>query len=121
MTNTNPSSVATSDYTAAVIGAMSALFAAGAGLGALAQGWTGDYLGRKKSFIISLSVALIAGALLAGSVNVSMFIVFRFVQGLGLGQCFAMSPLYISEVAPPHRRGQLTGLTAVGLVSGYVT
>jgi MFS family permease len=64
---------------------MSALFAAGAGIGALIQGWSGDYLGRKKAFTISLAVALIAGALVAGSVNVAMFIVFRFVQGLGLG------------------------------------
>ncbi|TVY33848.1 MFS glucose transporter, partial [Lachnellula occidentalis] len=111
----------TSEYTASVIGAMSALFALGAGIGAILQGWTGDYLGRKKSFIMGLIVSLIGGALVAGSVNVPMFIVFRFVQGIGLGQCFAMSPLYISEVAPPRRRGLLTGLTASGLVSGYVT
>lgn len=100
---------------------MSALFAAGAGIGAVIQGWSGDYLGRKKAFAVSLTVALISGALLAGSVNVAMFIVFRFIQGLGLGQCFAMAPLYITEVAPPRRRGQLAGLTAASIVSGYVT
>lgn len=100
---------------------MSALFAAGAGIGALVQGWSGDYLGRKKSFAVSLAIALVSGALLAGSVNVAMFIVFRFIQGFGLGQCFAMAPLYITEVAPPRRRGQLAGLTAASIVTGYVT
>jgi len=32
-----------------------------------------------------------------------------------------MVPLYITEVAPPHRRGALAGLTGASIVTGYVT
>ncbi|KAK5331687.1 hypothetical protein LTR93_000692 [Exophiala xenobiotica] len=111
----------TSDYAASIIGAMSALFAAGAGIGALVQGWTGDLLGRRLALALASLISLVGCACVAGAVNVAMFIVFRFVQGFGLGQCFAMVPLYTTEVAPPHRRGLLAGLTGASIVTGYVT
>lgn len=39
----------------------------------------------------------------------------------GVGQLMALVPLYIAEVAPPHRRGLLTAGTACGLSVGYFT
>lgn len=50
-----------------------------------------------------------------------MLVVMRLIQGLGVGQLISLVPLYITEVAPPHRRGVLSGLTACGLTLGYIT
>lgn len=116
---TDPVPPANSSYTASIIGAVNSLFAAGAGFGAIAQGWTADWLGRPKAFAAATVISLVGGALTAGSVNIPMLIVFRFVQGFGLGQVLALVPLYISETAPAHRRGALTSFTAGGFAVGY--
>lgn len=99
---------------------MNSLFAAGAAFGAIAQGWIGDWLGRKKAFAIGSTFAIVGGALTAGSVHIGMLIAMRFIQGLGLGQLIALVPLYITEVAPAHRRGALAGMTAASFATGYV-
>lgn len=48
-----------------------------------------------------------------------MLVVVRLLHGIGVGQCITITPIYLSEVAPPHRRGFLAGQNAVGLVIGY--
>jgi MFS family permease len=107
-------------YTASILGAINALFSAGAAFGALSVGWLPDWMGRKFTIIFAASLSLIGGALVTGSVNIPMLVVVRFLHGLGVGQCITITPIYLSEVAPPHRRGFLTGQNAVALVFGYV-
>ena len=67
------------------------------------------------------TVSLIGTAVVAGSVNIPMLFVFRFITGLGVGQLLALVPLYVSEVAPPHRRGLMTAFTAASFSTGYFT
>ena len=117
---TCPFFTAKSTYTANIIGAVNALFAAGAAFGAISQGWTADWLGRKGALALASGLTIVGGALTAGAVNVAMLVVMRFIQGWGLGQLIALVPLYITEVAPPHRRGALAGLTACSFAVGYV-
>ena len=114
--NLDPSS----SYTASIVGAVSSLFAAGAAAGAIIQGFTGDALGRKKAIVMSALFCILGGALTAGSVNIAMLIVSRFIQGLGLGQSVTLVSLYLTEVAYKNNRGLLSGLTACSLASGYV-
>ncbi|CAK7206968.1 hypothetical protein SEUCBS139899_009775 [Sporothrix eucalyptigena] len=109
-----------SAYTASIEGAVNALFAAGCAFGCIMQGLVGDWLGRKRTIIISQLLALIGGALCAGAVNVAMLVSTRFIQGLGLGQSLTLVSLYITEVANKNNRGLLNGLTACGLATGYV-
>ena len=56
---------------------------------------------------------------MAGSANIPMLVVVRLLQGIGVGQCITITPIYLSEVAPPANRGFLAGQNAVGLVIGY--
>lgn len=49
-----------------------------------------------------------------------MFIVFRVICGIGSGMVFANTPVYMSEVSPPHTRGMLVGLHGVGVVTAYI-
>lgn len=69
---------------AALIGTMNGLFYAGGFIGAMGIGKLSDRFGRKFSIGLGAVIILVSNALLAGSVNVAMFIVFRFFQGLGL-------------------------------------
>ena len=57
--------------------------------------------------------------LVAGSVAVPMLIIVRSLQGFGVGMLLCLVPLYLSEVAPPKRRGLLTGLTATSFGLGF--
>lgn len=54
-------------------------------IGALLSSWAADHLGRKKAIFVGSLLATIGGALQAGSVAMAMFLVFRFVNGLGVG------------------------------------
>lgn len=48
-----------------------------------------------------------------------MLIVFRIVQGCGLGSLATLVPIYLSETSTARKRGMLTGLHGFFLVSGY--
>ena len=103
-----------------VLGAVNALFGFGAALGAIVQGWIADSLGRKKAFAVAAVCSIIGGALTAGAAHIAMLIAIRLLQGFGLGMIICLVPLYISEVAPAHIRGRLSGLTVFSFGIGYV-
>jgi len=45
-----------------------------------------DWLGRRKAILLASVITVIGGALQAGSVNIAMYIVMRFITGLGIGK-----------------------------------
>lgn len=105
--------------TANILSAINALYFLGCAIGGILQCYLADWLGRKGAFASAAVLAIIGGALVAGSVNVPMLIVVRLIHGLGLGMFLALVPLYLTEVAPPRHRGFITGLTQVGSCAGY--
>jgi MFS family permease len=109
----------TSNYTNDILGAINALFSLGAALGALSIGWLPDWLGRKWSIVIAATVSLVGGALVAGSATIPMLVVVRLLHGVGVGQCITITPLYLSEVSAPAKRGLLAGMNASFLTTGY--
>jgi MFS family permease len=106
-------------YTNSIIGAVNALFFFGACLGGLLGGPTADKLGRKWSLFIAAFISILGGALTAGSVHIAMLITVRILQGAGLGALATLVPIYLSEASTPAKRGMLTGLHGLFLVSGY--
>lgn len=66
-----------------LIGAMNSLFYIGGIFGAFLAGYAADRYGRKRVVIGGAALCLVAQALTAGSVNIAMFIVFRFFVGVG--------------------------------------
>ncbi|KAH8704794.1 general substrate transporter [Talaromyces proteolyticus] len=112
--------VENSDYAAKILGGVNGVFNFGLAMGALLQGWLSDTLGRKKALALAAAFATIGGALTAGSVAIPMLIVVRFPQGIGLGILLSLVPVYLTEVAPPHKRGMLSGLTTWSFTIGYL-
>lgn len=77
----------TAENAHALIGAITSLFYVGGVFGSFLAGWLSDKYGRKGAQIIASIVLVIGTACLAGSANVAMFIVFRFVVGAGYVLC----------------------------------
>merc|ERR1712157_596527 len=59
-------------------------------------------------------------ALQAGAVNMVMLYVPRLASGFGIGMLSMCSPVYIAELAPEHRRGQLATLWNLAITTGIV-
>jgi len=92
----------------------------GAMVGALASGYLADRISRRWTKVISGAVYVIGALGCAFSVNAEMLIGFRFLLGLSVGTASFVSPLYISEVAPPRVRGGLVSFNQLAITSGIL-
>src|ERR1700755_3520889 len=77
----------------------------GAALGALFFGYLTDRLGRKKLFLASLGVYLVATVATGLSWSAASFWAFRFVTGFGIGGEYAAINSAIDELIPARSRG----------------
>ena len=55
-------------------------------------------------------VLIIGAAICAGSVNNGMFLVGRFINGLGIGALVSTIPMYQAEVSTPESRGFMVSM-----------
>ncbi len=86
-------------------------------LGALVFGWVGDKTGRKRAFLVTVTlmgVATCAIGLLptyaqAGVIAPILLIALRLVQGFALGGEYGGAAIYVAEHAPAKWRGLQTG------------
>ncbi|MGC9671192.1 MFS transporter [Planosporangium sp. 12N6] len=90
-----------------VTGVAAALYVVGACSGALVFGWLTDRFGRRKLFMITLGVYLLATGLTALSFTVWWFMLFRFLTGFGIGGEYAAINSAIDELIPARHRGRI--------------
>jgi SP family arabinose:H+ symporter-like MFS transporter len=88
--------------------------------GAAIAGTVSDRLGRRRFMFISAVLFFISALGCAIPQNLLQFLVFRFVGGLAIGSASIVSPLYISEVAPPKIRGALVSVNQLAIVTGIL-
>ena len=89
-------------------------------LGSLTGGIPADRFGRKPT-LLWIGILYIVSAL--GSAlawNVEVFILARFIGGVGIGVSTVVAPMYIAEIAPPAHRGRLAGMFQFNIVFGIV-
>lgn len=92
---------------AAQIGIAGAVYIVGACLGALAFGQMTDRLGRKRLFIVTLMVYLLATVATAFSFAPWYFYIARFLTGAGIGGEYAAINSAIDELIPARVRGRV--------------
>ncbi|TVY88902.1 MFS glucose transporter [Lachnellula willkommii] len=92
-----------------VQGGITAAMPGGSWLGALVSGYLSDRLGRKRAIQIGAAIWCIGSILVCASNGIAMLIVGRIVNGFSVGICSAQVPVYITEIAPPSKRGRLVG------------
>ena len=106
-------------------------FAVGFGfrpLGAILFGFLGDKLGRKYTFLVTVTlmgiatagVGLIPSAETIGIAAPLLVILLRILQGLALGGEYGGAAIYVSEHCPPDMRGYHTGYIQASVVGGVV-
>ncbi len=89
-------------------------------LGALGGSWPSDRFGRKPTLVaIGVLYAVSSlGSALAQDPN--LFMLMRFLGGVGIGVSSIAAPAYISEIAPPEKRGRLVALYQFNIVAGIL-
>jgi len=79
-----------------------------------------DKIGRKKSLLIIAALFLLSALGTALVTNWYLFMVLRFIGGLGVGASSVIAPIYISEISPAAARGRLVILFQTNIVFGIV-
>jgi MFS family permease len=89
------------------IGWAASAYIGGAVLGAIVFGRLADQLGRKRMFLATLVVYLVATVLTAFSFNLVSFALCRFLTGFGIGGEYAAINSAIDELIPARLRGRV--------------
>jgi MFS family permease len=108
-----------------------ATFGAGFGvrpLGALLFGYLGDRLGRKYTFLITITLMGVATAAVGllptyariGIAAPILLVVCRLLQGLALGGEYGGAAIYVAEHAPRGRRGFYTSFIQASVIGGFL-
>jgi MFS family permease len=98
---------ATLGLTTQIVTLSGGLYLLGEVVGALYFGRQADRLGRRKLFIVTLGLYLVANALTALSFSTWFFLVTRFVAGMGIGGEYAAIHSAIDELTPARYRGRV--------------
>ncbi|MEO6729792.1 MAG: sugar porter family MFS transporter [Ferruginibacter sp.] len=92
-------------------------------LGVSMAGILSDKYGRKKMLILSALFFGVSAIGCAFAIGFADLVIYRLIGGLGIGVASMLSPLYISELSPSHKRGRLVALyqfaIAVGILCSY--
>ena len=89
------------------VGFSATVYLLGEVAGALVFGRMSDRLGRRRLFIVTLGLYLVANALTAVSFGYPSFLVFRFAAGAGIGGEYAAIHSAIDELIPARYRGRV--------------
>ena len=89
-------------------------------IGVLVAGMMSDFLGRKKTMLVSALMFSISAIGCAVCADLTQLVVFRMIGGFGIGVVSVVSPAYISEVAVPEKRGMLVSLYQLAITVGFL-
>jgi len=92
----------------------------GCAIGAGIAGVLSDWLGRKKVLIFSAVLFLISAAGTALPKDITIFIIYRIIGGLGVGAASMSPPMYIAEISPARIRGRMVSVNQFAIVTGFL-
>ena len=99
-------------------GAVVAVYIAGEAVGAIIQTIIGDTLGRIRFMQLMCIIVTIGTTIQTASQNMPMFLCGRAIAGIAVGGMVSTVPIYLSEIAAPHQRGLVGGISGVGISLG---
>lgn len=92
----------------------------GMAVGALIFGILSDKIGRKSVFIITLLLFSIGSGLTALTTTLAMFLLLRFLIGMGLGGELPVASTLVSESVEAHERGRIVVLLESFWAGGWL-
>ena len=102
------------------IGGMFAVTLFGWATGGVAAGILADYIGRKRMLMISILWYALFTGLSALAPSYALFVVLRFLTGLGLGAEWGPGTAIVGEFWPPHQRGRAAGVLQSAFGVGFL-
>ncbi|SDB80118.1 MFS transporter, AAHS family, benzoate transport protein [Raineyella antarctica] len=87
-------------------------------IGALVAGTIGDVVGRRLVVLGALGWFSIGMLVTAWSSTITMFSIWRFITGLGVGALVGITGAIVSEFAPPGKKNLATAFTYTGVPMG---
>ncbi|MGE6489455.1 MFS transporter [Paenisporosarcina sp. NPDC076898] len=92
----------------------------GMAVGALVFGIFADRVGRKRIFIVTLVLFSVASGLSAFSTSLTIFLIFRFFVGMGLGGELPVASTLVSESVEAKERGRVVVLLESFWAAGWL-
>ena len=101
-------------------------------IGGLISGYFSNNIGRKKSLIVASMLFFISALgsgypetffFTKGEPTLGLLLLFNFyriIGGIGVGLASAVSPMYISEIAPAEIRGRLVSFNQFAIIFGML-
>ena len=89
-------------------------------IGVFMTGFLADKFGRKPLLFISALIFIISAYGTGAVEDLTLFIIFRVIGGIGIGIASNLSPMYIAEVAPANIRGKLVSINQLTIVIGIL-
>ncbi|MEZ0495578.1 MFS transporter [Sphingomonas sp. IW22] len=97
-------------------------------LGAVLFGYLGDRLGRKYTFLVTITlmgvatagVGFVPSAASIGMAAPTIIILLRIAQGLALGGEYGGAAIYVAEHSPQKRRGYYTSFIQASVAGGFI-
>ncbi len=97
------------------------IFVAGWALGGLIFGSVGDKIGRARTLAITVLIYSLCTGLSAFSRNITDFMIFRAITGLGVGGVFGLAVALVADSLPENTRARALGLLQALSAVGNVT
>jgi DHA2 family multidrug resistance protein len=85
-----------------------------------ATGWLGSVLGRKRFFLISVTLFTVSSFLSGIAPNLEFLILARTLQGIGGGPLLPLSQAIMWEIFPLEQRGMAMAIWGVGIMFGPI-
>ena len=112
------------NLSATSLGTVAALLTIGCLIGALFTGKFAERYGRKPVMKIISLLYIISSLGCSFANSASLLAVFRILSGLAVGATSVVIPMYISEISPAKKRGQLVSMNqfaiTIGILLAYV-
>jgi len=89
-------------------------------IGVSFAGWLSDKYGRKKVMLLAAMLFLVSALGCSLISSFSMLVIYRWLGGMGVGIASMLSPMYISEIAPPKIRGKLVAIYQFAITIGIL-
>ncbi|HEY0110664.1 MAG TPA: MFS transporter, partial [Fibrella sp.] len=89
-------------------------------IGSLLGGIPADRLGRRTTLFGIAALYFVSALGSALATDWYVFLLFRFLGGLGVGASSVAAPLYITEVSPAASRGRMVAMFQINVVAGIL-
>jgi len=90
----------------------------GCAAGVLLVGPLSDRFGRKPALFLAAAMFFASAIGTALPQDIRVFILFRFLGGMGIGIASISTPMYIAEITPAHIRGRMVAVNQIAIVGG---